>query len=142
MERHWALGGSNVLFPCGLRTDEDRPAPLDLAGCYPDLARKLERRMGLGDAEHSFKLCIHTQYTSIRADRSAARRLGGLEALQLEVLGAIIEHVSETSICKEYLGIGRGNLWDEVEHDIAFGAAKSGELHSGYCAQVLSRENL
>ena len=35
---------------------------------------------------------------------------------QLEVLGAIIEHIRETSIGEEHFGIGGSNLGDEVEH--------------------------
>ena len=53
------------------------------------------------------------------------------------MLGAIIEHVRETSIGEEHLGVGGSNLRDEVEHDVALGGAKPREVHAGESPQVL-----
>ncbi len=63
-----------------------------------------------------------------------------VEAAQLDVLGAVVEHVGEASIGPEHLRVGAGNLRHEVEHDVAFGGAHPREAHAGERPQVLARD--
>ena len=50
---------SVVLLPPGLRTQPNRPAPLDCNRRHPDAARKLECGLDLGGTEHSVELRTH-----------------------------------------------------------------------------------
>ena len=50
-----------------------------------------------------------------------------VELAQLEVLGTIVEHVRETAIGPEHLGVGAGKLRNEVEHDVALRGTHSRE---------------
>ena len=60
-----------------------------------------------------------------------------VEPAQLEVLGAVVEHVGEASIGPEHLRVGAGKLRDEVEHDVAFRGTHPRETHAGERPQVL-----
>ena len=91
MERFGALGSSDVLLPYGLRVDQDRPAPLDLARCHLDPARKLERRLDLGSTEHSFELRTHPQCTTLLANPFATSRLGRLRLPRFRTFGGIVD---------------------------------------------------
>jgi hypothetical protein len=67
VERFRSRGGPYILLPIGLCEGPDRPGPLDLAGCRPYSARKLERRMDLGSTEHSLELGTHPHCTPLCA---------------------------------------------------------------------------
>ena len=56
------------------------------------------------------------------------------------MLGAIVEHARETSIGPEHLGIGSGEIRDEVEHDVALRGTQPREAHAGERPQVLPGE--
>src|SRR4029078_5315876 len=65
---------------------------------------------------------------------------GHFELAQLEVLGAIVEHVRETSIRPEHPGIGGSNLRDKVEHEVTLRGSHPRESHSSERAHVLSSD--
>ena len=107
MERFRTLGGSDVLLPYGLRAEPDRPAPLDLARCHPDPARKLERRLDLGGTEHSFELRTHPHCTALCANPFATSRLGRLRSPRLRTFGGTADSGRRLSITARRDGCGR-----------------------------------
>ena len=51
--------------------------------------------------------------------------------------GSVIEHVGETPVRPEHLGIGSGCLRDEVQHDVALRGTHARETNASECAKVL-----
>src|SRR6478672_147789 len=83
VECFWTLCSSAVLLPGGLRAKPYCAASLDMDRHHSDSARKLERRLDLGSAEHSFEPRTNPHCTSLCADACATSRLGCLRPPRL-----------------------------------------------------------
>ena len=61
-----------------------------------------------------------------------------VELAQLAVLGTVVEHVRETAVGPEHLGIRSSKLRDQVEHEVALRGSQPGKAHASERAQVLT----
>ena len=68
---------------------------------------------------------------------TAEKISGHVKLAKLDVLCAVVEHVGETAIGPENLGVGTGKLRDEIEHNVTFRGTQAREAHTGQCTQVL-----
>ena len=106
VERFRSRGGPYILLPNRLCAGPDRPAPLDLAGCRPYSARKLERRLDLGGTEHSLELGTHPHCTSLCANPCATRRVGRLLRPRLRDLGGAADNVENSRLRLGGMAVG------------------------------------